>query len=216
MRDLTGRVFGRWVVVGLAYRTTKAAYWQCRCECGNVKDVRDTTLLNGESSSCGWGKCHHAYRHGASGYTITKAYRSWRHMVQRCTNPNKPEYHRYGGRGVKVCDRWKSFPEFLEDMGNPAEGMTLDRIDSNGDYEPSNCRWATRKQQGANTCRVINITYNGETRNIREWAAHLGMKYRTLTQRLNTYHWPIDKAFNAPITKGGGRVRSPKGSTIQR
>lgn len=193
MRDLTGIKYGKWVVSGFAYKTPKSVYWQCRCECGTVKNVRDSTLLNGESSGCGVGKCNHSYKHGNK---KTRAYLAWQGMLNRCNNTRTKEFHRYGGRGIVVCDRWKQFVNFLEDMGEPAKGLTLDRKESDGNYEPSNCRWATRLEQGGNTCRVKKVTYQGETRSVRNWATVKNIHYKTLLQRIHL-GWDLDLAFDA-------------------
>jgi hypothetical protein len=126
----------------------------CQCECGNVKDIILNSLRTGVTKSCG---CFFSekiktinIKHGHS-YTKKSAYGSWSDMRQRCLNPNNQDYKYYGGRGIKVCDRWlESFNNFLEDMGERPEGLSIDRIDVNGNYEPSNCKWATRKEQTGN------------------------------------------------------------------
>lgn len=111
-------------------------------------------------------------------------HKSWRGMIDRCNNPQHKNYHRYGGRGIKVCERWLTFKNFLEDMGERPEGMTLDRINNDGDYEPSNCRWATPKEQAQNTSTNVNITINGETHCLTEWSRISGINCKTLRRRL--------------------------------
>lgn len=138
-------------------------------------------------------KTHEQYR--------TREYQAWANMKARCENPNNTRYHRYGGRGIKVCDRWKnSFEAFLADMGK-SNGLTIDRINNDGDYEPGNCRWATVREQSQKTCRIRLLSFNGETLSVAEWARRLGIRANTLTMRLNTYKWPLEKA----LTKGGVR-----------
>lgn len=129
---------------------------------------------------------------------ITKhpAYRSWYCMKTRCQNPNYPEYHYYGGRGIKVCDRWQLSENFFDDMiGTYGKGLTLDRIDSNGDYCPENCRWVSQKVQQNNRRNNILIEYNGVKKSLLDWADICGVKRSTLAQRYYVYKWSIDKCL---------------------
>lgn len=122
-------------------------------------------------------------------YAYTSTYRSWKSMQQRCFNPHCPRFENYGGRGIGICDRWRLFSLFWEDMGDRPEGMTLDRIDNDGNYEPENCRWATPKQQRANSrplpCTVMLTCYSGEkgTKSIPEWSRISGTNLRTIWSR---------------------------------
>lgn len=127
-------------------------------------------------------------------------YRVWASMVQRCTNPARRGYDRYGGRGIRVCVAWvASFEAFLRDVGpRPSLKHTLDRIDNDGHYEPGNVRWATSKEQRDNTSQTVWIMYRGETRTRADWARHLGISYWTLRQRLDK-GWPPERAFTRPI-----------------
>lgn len=129
-------------------------------------------------------------------HTGTKIYAIWRGMRERCFNADNKKYKYYGGRGITVCERWRdSFALFLKDMGEPSKGLTLDRIDNDGDYEPSNCRWATRKQQAINR-RIRRFTLNGETLSVAEWSQRLGLKKPALSRRLR--RWPLEKALSMP------------------
>jgi len=126
-------------------------------------------------------------------------------MIQRCTNPNRRAFHRYGGRGVTVCARWRgSFAAFLEDVGpRPSPDHTLDRIDNDGGYEPSNCRWATKHQQANNTCQSRRFEIAGVSKTMKEWADSAGLSYWTVRYRLDQ-GWPIDRALS-PVSEGYAR-----------
>lgn len=122
------------------------------------------------------------------GMTGTRVHRIWKAMNSRCNNPNFPAYKNYGGRGIAVCDRWKGnrgFINFVADMGEPQEKDTIERIDVNGNYEPSNCRWANRKEQNRNRRNNVTLKYNGETKSLAEWAEITGFPYGTLYRRIN-------------------------------
>ncbi len=134
------------------------------------------------------------------GKSRSSTYQIWAVMKYRCLNPNFKGYARYGGRGITVCERWMVFDNFYEDMGECPKGMSIDRINNDGNYCPENCRWATPKQQARNTSRNKPITYKGKTLCISEWAAELGISRKTLLHRLN-YGWSVEKAFNEPVQK---------------
>jgi len=114
----------------------------------------------------------------------SRAYYSWRNMRRRCTNPADDAYPNYGGRGIAVCERWESFDNFVEDMGQPAPGLSLDRVDNNKGYSPENCRWATVRDQLNNQRRNVVIEYSGLRMTVGQWATHLGLQYSTLHKRL--------------------------------
>jgi hypothetical protein len=161
--DLTGKRFGRWQVLelrperkryGRYGRSQTVPLWLCRCDCGTDGIVRGPALRTGWSKSCGClrremflRRRHIVTTHGMS---RSRAYRCWYNMKQRCFNPQAVSYSNYGGRGITVCERWLIFENFYADMGDPSPGMSLDRIDPNGNYEPGNCRWATVVEQLAN------------------------------------------------------------------
>ena len=128
----------------------------------------------------------------------TKAYSIWCAMKTRCNNPNASNYHDYGGRGISVCDRWNDFAAFYEDMGDAENGMTLERIDTNGNYEPDNCRWATMKEQGSNKRNNVLITANGKTQNVMQWAEETGIDHSTIRRRLRLGWNPVKAVSLTP------------------
>lgn len=157
MPDLTGMQFGRLTVRGIEGKRGHNWRWSCACQCGTVKSVRADHLLTGRILSCGCLKIERTIetntRHGHARATtvgVTPTYRTWSEMLKRTTNPNAIGWANYGGRGIAVCARWHDFTAFLADMGERPEGKSIDRINNDGDYEPSNCRWATPAEQAAN------------------------------------------------------------------
>ncbi len=155
VRELTPKEDSRWTPIKLDH-VNNEAFWLCKCRCGTMKVVRGSTVRNGVSKSCGCLAREEARQrertHGhTAGGEISPEYQSWKAMKERCYNPNHVRYADYGGRGILVCARWKnSFENFFEDMGERPEGESLDRINPNAGYSPSNCRWATDKQQNFN------------------------------------------------------------------
>lgn len=146
-QNLCGQTFGHMVVIEFAGTTPLGlSLWVCRCDCGKIKTVRGSHLKSGNTKGCGCliGKSR---KHGMS---TTSTYGIWRTMKTRCSNPKFKFYYRHGGRGIRVCKRWQKFENFLEDMGERPPGLSLERQDNNGDYEPGNVVWATPKQQAAN------------------------------------------------------------------
>lgn len=193
-RDLTGMVFGKLKVLDKVPKTKKgqSLRWRCLCECGGITTAMPSNLINNHTRHCG---CIHKNspkgvnkKHGhKSNGAPTSEYAIWSSMKARCLNPKNAAYKYYGGRGIKVCDRWViNFENFIQDMGRkPFKNYTLERIDVNGNYEPVNCKWASYKEQGNNRRNNRRITYNGETKNFGQWAETLGISHSGLKKYLN-------------------------------
>lgn len=152
-KDLTGKKFGRLRVLHRVANKGNSSVWACQCDCGKATETIGGSLRNGHSKSCGCGsrEARLAFHttHGMS--RKRPEYRVWIHMRRRCNQPKCDSYVNYGGRGIKVCERWNSFLVFLEDMGTrPSPELTLERINNDGHYEPGNCKWATRAEQNKN------------------------------------------------------------------
>lgn len=200
-KDLAGRQFGRLTVLGAVSR--RPMMWHCKCSCGGESISEARVLVNGSTRSCGClSKEYNALGLlGASvrkhGLSQTPLYAVWQQMIRRCTSPSAHNFARYGGRGVKVCDRWHHFENFLADMGERPEGCSIERIDNNGNYEPDNCRWATCKEQSSNMRVNRKLTFNGETLHLTEWARRLNMRPTTLRGRLQS-GWSVPDALSTP------------------
>lgn len=203
--DLTGQRFNKLVVLSSAPDHVKpngdcVARWNCECDCGNFTVVDGASLKNGHTKSCG---CLQGEHHMDSCHNVgrTRLYRIWQDMRQRCSNPNNNGFQDYGGRGITVCDEWNNsyiaFKEWATSNGY-ADDLSIDRIDVNGAYEPSNCRWSTFVEQANNTRTNRSVTYNNETLTLAQWRKRLGFKRGVLEYRLNS-GWSEEKAFTTPV-----------------
>lgn len=178
-----------------------------KCQCSNNFTAAIHNIKSRQVKVCSI-KCEYYKTNTRThGKSSTSIYKAWLNLKTRCNDPKHKHYSHYGGRGIKVCDRWlNSFENFLEDVGEkPTPQHTLDRIDNNGNYEPSNCRWATRIEQANNNTRNINITYNGQTKTLQQWADVVGIDYKNIWARLKA-GWDAHKAFFTPV--GAVRISS--------
>lgn len=209
--DLTGQKFGRLTAIGGYDRSTGITYWDFQCDCGNIKSIPARSVKNGAISSCGCLKSdvmrERNTSHGHSGRTgRSMVYSVWSAMVARCTNPNVPQWGDYGGRGIAVCDRWLRFENFLEDMGEPEKGMSIDRIDNSKGYCKENCRWATPKEQVGNRRNTLFLTVNGRTKTLAGWAEELGVDYDRMLQR-KLKGWSDEDCVSVPFPPVATRRR---------
>ena len=177
-KDLTGRNFGLWTVVAYGGKRGKKSVWICKCQCGTERSVDAASLIAGRSTGCDCKrKATTAAMLRTHGASATNEYTIWLGMKRRCLRPKCKSFKNYGGRGITICDRWlESFDHFLADMGErPSPMYTLERIDNDGNYEPGNCRWATRKEQCNNTRKNRLLTFDGRTMTMSEWSRETGI-----------------------------------------
>lgn len=196
--DIIGKVFNRLTVIKIMWMHKKEVYL-VRCECGKEKEALAHNLRYGITKSCD--RCKKVAREGRHGMTTSKTYAIWSSMLGRCRNKRDAGYHRYGGRGITVCDRWLDFKNFLEDMGEKPDGMSIDRKDNNKGYCKENCRWATQKEQCRNTRRNVMLTYNGETKCLAEWSEETGISRGILKRRINQ-GFDAEDVLTAPVFMG--------------
>jgi hypothetical protein len=205
-KDFTPETFGRLTTIGPAFKIGKNAFVVCQCKCGFIKIVRKTNL--GRCAfSCG---CLHkeelaarSTKHGERKKKETSAeYNCYMGILKRCKNSNDVRFPLYGGRGIKICDRWlgdSGFQNFLADMGRkPSRSHSIDRIDVNGDYCYGNCRWATQKEQNNNKRNNLVLTAFGRSQTMSQWADELGIPYNALEHRI-ARKWSIEKALSTPV-----------------
>lgn len=213
LKDLTGQKFGMLTVVRRAASHVlpsgqKQTMWDCVCDCGQTTTVNTGNLKTGRVVSCG---CYNRevrknVRRGTHGYSRTRLYDIWHKMRQRCSREETEHYDRYGGRGISVCKEWNedflSFCEWALSSGY-TDRLSLDRIDVNGDYEPTNCRWTTMKVQENNRTDNVVVEFDGKTQTLAEWADEYGLKYTTFYRRIER-GWEFYDALTRPVRKRGG------------
>lgn len=194
--DLTGHRFGSLVVQHLMPERLgrkKERAWMCFCDCGNKRVVSTKNLRRGSTTSCGCGYVNPQKTHGMS---RIPEYSIWCSMRRRCTDPTNSRWHTHGGRGIKVCDRWLSFENFITDMGHrPARSLSIERVDNDGDYTPENCVWATDREQAENRRTTIQIEINGKVQSLKAWCRDLGLPYLRTWKRLIMRGWSLERAL---------------------
>lgn len=213
--DLTGKRFGKLTVIGVE-KSGEHKYWKCVCDCGEIKIASTSYLLNGTTKSCG-----HERRNPnridtpCNGNPITRGgkrklcylphqriLRIRRGMIERCENKNRGNYKYYGGKGISVCEEWRRNPLSFYDWAiknGYNDNLTIDRINADGNYEPSNCRWVDMKTQNRNKDNNVSVIYKGEEKPLCEWCELLGIPYETIRYRIFKLNMDIEEAFTVPI-----------------
>lgn len=222
--DLSGKTFGRLRVESVAGKTgSNNTIWRCVCQCGKVRNVIGSCLTSGHTASCGcistdrireigYQQRRHGYSRPNGSHSPT--YTSWEAMRSRCSDPAAIGYRNYGGRGITVCDKWnRSFDAFLADMGErPSRQTTLDRIDVNGNYEPGNCRWASKSQQCRNTRYNLVLEFNGKSLCVADWADELKMSRNAIYLRIKQ-GWSVERTLTTPVKSRKPRSRKKQAVT---
>lgn len=198
--NLSGKRFGKLTAVKFLYNNDKGTtMWLCRCDCGNEIEVSYNNLKSGNTQSCG---CWHELHKESN----SRLYKCWRGIKQRCENTNDSNYPRYGGRGIVVCDEWRnsylSFRKWALENGY-SDNLTIDRINVDGNYEPSNCRWTTMEVQQNNRRDNVYVEYRGERLTLKQltekYAVLKGISYKTLWYRFSVLKWDIEKCIKTPL-----------------
>lgn len=197
-RDLTGQRFGRLVAVAREPENWKS-YWVCRCDCGAETRVLMDSLVRDHTRSCGCllkdARRLNTRTHGLS--HKSPLYKTWTAVKERCYNPKSRYYRLYGGRGISLCDEWRDdFNAFLADLGDPPPRMTFDRIDNDGNYEPGNCRWATKRQQASNRANSYKIQHDGGFVSLSHFAEIHGLYYPVLAKNYKKNGSDLDAAVS--------------------
>lgn len=192
-RNLTGQKFGRVTVISFSHyrnNNTKEPYWNCLCDCGTQKTMPGRGLYRGKAKSCGcYNKEMSSKKNSKHGMSNTNIHDVWRGMLDRCDNENNARYKDYGGRGIKVCNYWRDFENFYNDVKDGyKKGLTIERVDVNGNYEKSNFRWATKREQQHNKRDTIYLTVNGLTATVIKWSEISGTNQQTIATRYFR-HW---------------------------
>ena len=198
--NLIGRPFGRLKVIAFVrYDRFRQPHWQCQCQCGNTVIVPSSKLRYKHTRSCGCLRRDVSRaRHLTHGKSDSPEFRIWWGMLERCEDPRKKAYERYGARGITVCEAWHVFATFFADMGpRPTPQHSLERLKNDQGYFPDNCIWGTPSIQSRNTCRNNMLTYHGKTQCLEDWARETGLHRATILGRLRRW-WTIEEALTRP------------------
>jgi hypothetical protein len=182
LKDYTGQRKNKLVAVRFVTRSKNKSWWEFLCDCGNSKILSISAVFTGSTGSCG------CFKKKTNAVKRHPLYQTWRKMLDRCYRKNDNYYHAYGARGIYVCDRWKKFWNFVEDIGVRPDGKTMDRIDNNGPYCKENFRWATPREQSQNTRRNVFLTFQGITKCLTEWSREFGCSISKVKIMANQTH----------------------------
>lgn len=207
VKDLSGKKFGRWKVIGLRGMVESSGkrypVWRCVCLCGTKKNLYGSSLKYGTSKSCGCYNRDQLVKRATHGHARkgnpSRTYISWFQMKSRCLSKKCKAYKNYGGRGITICKRWLTFSNFLDDMGECPPGLTLERVNNKtGNYEPKNCVWDTRRVQSRNKRNNVVLAFNGKTQIATDWANQIGIDPNTLFARVRL-GWDARRALTEPV-----------------
>jgi hypothetical protein len=195
--DIANNRFGKLTAISYLHK----GLWNCTCDCGSKTIQQSSAMREGRVVSCGcYGKTL-GHLNATHGMSLTKEYKVWQQMKKRCLDKKDKSFSNYGGRGISVCEKWiNSFECFISDIGGRPNGMSLDRIDVNGNYEPSNCRWASMKTQARNKTNNQIITFNGVSACLSEWEEITGIKHGTIRRRIKN-GWSIEDALSVNVDR---------------
>lgn len=201
-----GDIFGRLTVLAVGQKANYKYFAVCSCSCGSeIKAIRIDHLVMGFTVSCG---CFQKEASTTHGQTKSPHYSRWRLMIDRCTDQNCRAYKDYGARGIKVCDRWLDINNYIADLPDGyQEGLELDRINNDGDYEPGNVKWSSKSENCSNRRSSRIIEFNGEKLTAKEWGARLGMSHGAIAERLDKWGWDVEKALTTPPLDDFGRMK---------
>jgi hypothetical protein len=209
IKRIIGKKFGRLLVIDYGGQDKhKNVMWKCLCDCGTEGIFKGRNLRIGKTKSCGcWYRevlaagTNRKHGHTSRKTGATPEYYTWKNMRNRCQNPEARDWKDYGGRGVKVCERWEKFENFLEDMGiKPSRNLTIERIDNSEGYSKANCIWATRRIQNRNKRNNVVLVHNGKCQTLMDWANELGISFNTLTARLRL-GWTVAQTLSTPVLR---------------
>lgn len=195
MENLSNRIFNRWKVISFAYTKDKRSYWLSKCQCGSIKIILGGNMKRGLSKSCGCWNREICRKRSLESFSHCRTYRIWSGLLTRCLNNKSKAYKYYGLRNIKISDRWRNYKNFLNDMGHAPDGLQIDRINNDGNYEPGNCRWTDKFVNANNMSTNRVVFYAGKRQTMAQWCRELGLPYRLTIQRLNRDHWSLTRAF---------------------